>query len=250
MGRAELNAPSATDAWRVAALTMMPPEQLRALLGGDPGEAAAWVQAAAACGIPEAQVRLGRMLLEGQGVAQDARAAFACFLSAAQSGDADACNMLGRAFENGWGTAPDLPRAAAHYAQAAEAGHAWGQYNLGHLLLDGNGVAQDRDAAFLWYMRAATQGHARAMNLVARCFEEGWGVARDRNAARNWYRKSAEGGYFRGAYNYATIIGAEGCIAGAVLWFRRALDTATEPTRSNLAAALRRHPDARVRALV
>jgi TPR repeat protein len=98
-------------------------------------------------------------------------------------------------------------------------------------------------------MRAATQGHARAMNLVARCFEQGWGVTRDAGAARNWYRQSAEGGYFRGAYNYATILAGEGCIVGAVRWFRRALDTAPEPTRSNIVMALRRHPDARIRTL-
>ncbi|MEJ1969484.1 MAG: tetratricopeptide repeat protein [Rhizomicrobium sp.] len=247
MGRAGVTVASPADAWRVAALTMMSPAELHALLSGD--EAAAWVEAAAACGVAEAQVRLGRMKLEGRGVVQDARAALACFLSAAESGDADGRNMLGRCYENGWGTAVDFSRAALHYREAAEAGHAWGQYNLGHLLLDGNGVRQDRDAAFLWYMRAATQNHERAMNLVARCFEEGWGVARDTKAARNWYRQSAAGGYFRGAYNYATILSAEGCTTGARRWFGQALATAPEPTRSTVAAALRRHPDAQVRAL-
>ena len=81
----------------------------------------------------EAQVRLGRMLLEGQGVAKDERAAFACFLCAAESGDRDARNMLGRCYENGWGTARDMTRAAEHYRVAAEAGLDWAQYNLGHL---------------------------------------------------------------------------------------------------------------------
>ena len=246
MGRAPVNAnaPTSADAWRVAALTMMPPAELAALLSG--GDAACWVEAAAACGIAEAQVRLGRMLLE----AKDERAAFACFLSAAKAGDIDATNMLGRCYENGWGTARDFAQAARHYAIAAEAGHAWAQYNLGHLLLDGNGVARDRDAAFAWYARAAAQGHERAMNLVARCCEEGWGCPRDPAAAREWYRRSAEAGYFRGAYNYATILVAEGCIAGALRWFKRALETAPEPTRSNIVAALGRHADAQMRALV
>jgi TPR repeat protein len=257
MGRAGLNAPQSHkvgdvhshDTWRVAALTMMAPAQLHALLAG--ADAAAWVEAAAACGMPEAQVRLGRMLLEGAGgVARDPAAALACFLGAAERGDADGQNMAGRCYENGWGTAIDFARAAALYGAAAEAGLAWAQYNLGHLLLNGDGVARDRDAAFASYMRAAAQGHARAMNLVARCFEEGWGCVRDAAAARNWYRRSAEGGYFRGAYNYATILCAEGDVAGAVPWFRVALDTAPEPTRSNIAAALSRHADARVRALV
>src|SRR6201999_3833844 len=116
-----MNGPTSHEAWRVAALTMMGPEELSATLQG--GDAAQWIEAAASCGIAEAQLRLGRMLLEGEGVTRDAHAAFACFLCAAQSGDADARNMLGRAYENGWGTAVDLPRAALLYRAAAETGH-------------------------------------------------------------------------------------------------------------------------------
>ncbi|HJW40045.1 MAG TPA: tetratricopeptide repeat protein [Rhizomicrobium sp.] len=241
-----MNAPSHKDAWRVAALTMMRPEELKAVLAGS--EAAVWVEAAAACGIAEAQVRLGRMLLEGKGVSRDARAAFACFLAA--GGDAEALNMVGRCYENGWGVAQNFAEAVRHYRLAAEAGLAWAQYNLGHLLLDGNGVARDRDAAFRCYALAAAQDHERAMNLLARCHEEGWGTPRDSQAARAWYHRSAEAGYFRGAYNYATILLAEGCVAGALRWFRQALETAPEPTRSHIATTLRRHPDARMRVLI
>jgi len=228
--------PLSHETWRVAALTMMSPEQLAALLAG--AEAAPWVEAAAACGIAEAQVRLGRMLLEGRGVAKDERAAFACFLCAADGGDIEARNMLGRCYENGWGAPQDFARAAEHYRIAADAGLDWAQYNLGHLLLDGQGVARDRDEAFAWYMRAATQGHARAMNLVARCCEEGWGCPRDPAAARLWYRKSAEGGYFRGAYNYGSILADEGRAGEAAQWFERALDGAPPHSRANIATAI------------
>jgi hypothetical protein len=242
-----MNAPQSAQAWRVAALTMMPPEELQKLLQS--GEAAVWVEAAAACGLPEAQLLLGRLLLEGQGIAKDERAAFACFLCAAKDGDVEARNMVGRCYENGWGAPQDFKRAAESYSIAAEAGLAWAQYNLGHLLLDGLGTARDRDQAFAWYMRAASQGHERAMNLVARCFEEGWGTARNRAAARNWYRKSAFGGYFRGAYNYACLLAAEGCTTGARLWFQRALVSAPEPTRTNIRQALAQHPEPQFRDL-
>jgi len=226
------------DTWRVAALTMMSPTELAALLSGDPYEAAPWVEAAAACGIAEAQVRLGRMLLEGHGVAKDERAAFACFLCAAASGDPEAKNMLGRCYENGWGAARDMTRAAENFRAAAEGGLDWAQYNLGHLLLDGTGIARNPDEAFVWYMRAAGQGHVRAMNLVARCYEQGWGVGRDAAAARVWYRRSAEGGYFRGAYNYATILAAEGCVTAAAMWFERAVADAPPATRANILRAV------------
>ena len=175
--------PESHDLWRVAALSMMARDELSAALQGE--GAATWVAAAAKCGFAEAQVRLGRMKLEGDGVARDAEAAFAWFQSAAESGDAAGHNMLGRCYENGWGTAKDYVQAAHHYRIASDAGLDWAHYNLGHMLLSGSGVARDRDAAFACYAKAAANGHVRAMNLVGRCYEEGWGVARDLEAARD-----------------------------------------------------------------
>ena len=235
------------DAWRVAAMTMMREDELRAVLSGN--TALPWVTAAANGGLAEAQMRLGRMRLSGEGVAKDEAEALSWFARAAANGNAEAHNMLGRCYENGWGCAPDAERAATHYAIAAGAGDAWAQYNLGHLFLDGVGVPRDHDEAFLWYSRAAEQGHARAMNLVARCAEEGWGCARDSGVAREWYRRSAEGGYFRGAYNYATVLLTEGCIVGAAVWFRRAIDIAPEPTRDGMLAALSKSADLRLKKL-
>jgi uncharacterized protein len=241
------DASSDGDAWRVAALTMMGPQALQAALTGD--GAANWVTAAAASGIPEASLRLGRMLLEGEGIAQDRGAAFQCFQAAARDGDPEAHNMLGRCLENGWGTQTDRRAAAVHYAIAAQAGLDWAQYNLGHMLLSGDGVAQDQATAFNWYAKAVAQGHVRAMNLMARCLEHGWGTAQNKPAAHELYRRSAEGGYFGGAYNYATILAAEGDIEGAKRWFSEALRTAPEPTRSHIRSALEDHPQRAFRAL-
>jgi hypothetical protein len=235
------------DAWRVAALSMMNASELNKVLAGD--GAAPWVVAAANTGIVEAQIRLGRMLLSGEGMAKDERAAFAWFARAAEAGNIEAHNMLGRCYEGGWGIAQDFARAAQHYGVAADGGDAWAQYNLGHLYLDGNGVARDVDWAFVLYMRASEQGHIRAMNLLARCYEEGWGARRDVVLARDWYRKSAEGGYFRGAYNYATMLAADGKIVDAAHWFMQAIAAAPEPTRGNMIAALSKHPDAALRAV-
>ncbi len=62
-----MTAPCDAHAWRVAALSMMGPEQIETLLGGDARSADPWVRAAAEFGLLEAQVRLGRMLLSGEG---------------------------------------------------------------------------------------------------------------------------------------------------------------------------------------
>lgn len=239
MGHAVTALPGAGESWRVAALTMMRPEALSAALGG--GDASAWVTAAAAFGIAEAQLRLGRMLLAGENIGRDRAAAFAHFQRAAAQGDIAARNMLGRCFENGWGTGKDFAAAAREYGVAAAAGLDWAQYNLGHLLLAGSGVARDENAALRCYQWAAAQGHVRAMNLVGRCHEQGWGTPRDPRAACGWYRRSAQGGYFRGAYNYAGTLAEKACLKGAWLWYGRALSWAPEPSRSNMVSALARH---------
>jgi TPR repeat protein len=87
------------------------------------------------------------------------------------------------------------------------------------------------------------------MNLVARCYEEGWGAAKSTLLALEWFGRSARGGYFRGAYNYASILADDGCIAGALYWFARGLASAPEPTRSNMVVALKRHSLAAIRVL-
>lgn len=147
------------------------------------------------------------------------------------------------------GARKDYAKAAYHYRIAAEAGLDWGSYNLGHMLLSGSGVACDRDAAFTCYLKAAEKGHVRAMNLVGRCYEEGWGVTPDPSRARDWYRRSAFGGYFRGAYNYAGVIAAEGCIHSACYWFQCALATAPQPTRDVMLRALLRRSETVLRRL-
>ncbi len=207
-----------------------------------PERATPWLLAAAQCGLVEAQLVLGRMRLDGQGGPRDPAKALAWFTRAAEAGSADACNMLGRCHEHGWGTPVDAKAAALWYGKAAEVGDAWAQYNLGHLHLNGDGVRRDAGQALAWYRRAADQGHARAMNLVGRCLEQGWGAAPDPAAAGDWYRRSAEGGYFRGQFNHASLLAAEGRIAEALGWFEQALDGAPADSRRTLTEALAGSP--------
>ena len=223
---------------RMQVLAALPVEQLVRLLSGAPARAAPWVAAAAEAGLPEGQVRFGRMLLEGEGAPRNPAAAALWFRRAADAGDADGCNMLGRCFENGWGVPQDHRQAARWFALAADQGHAWAQYNLGHLYLDGSGVEQDQARAAGLYRRAAEAGHVRAMNLLARCYEEGWGVESCPAEAEAWCRRSAEGGYFRGQFNFATLLVQAGRIDEAAPWFERALAGAPPATRAEMAARL------------
>lgn len=187
--------------------------------------------------------------LRGFSAGGDSVNAVASFRRAAEGGDPDGHDMLGRCHENGWGTAKDYVKAVHHYRIAAEAGLDWALYNLGHMLLNGSGVTREPAAAFACYAKAAAKGHVRAMNLLGRCHEEGWGIAPDRARARAWYRRSAFGGYFRGAYNYADMIAAEGGIHSAACWFRCALAGAPQATREVMLRALSMRPEPPLRNL-
>ena len=134
-------------AWRVAALATMNKAALAAALSGD--KAGEWVGAAAALGLAEAQVRLGRMRLEGEGVARDPQGAFQAFSDARPHRIiAMATTCWAAVMRTAGASAINYPLAAHHYRIAAEKGLDWAQYNLAHMLLSGVGVAQDRDAGF------------------------------------------------------------------------------------------------------
>jgi len=216
-------------------LSRMSAAELAAVLGGDPAAAEPWVRAAASHGMPEAQVRLGRMLLAGEGTKRDEQAAYRWFLRAAREGDADAMNMLGRCHENGWGVAAGDAAAAPWFRRAAEAGHDWGEYNYAHMLFDGRGgVPINRAMAYTLYLRAAQRGHARAMNLVGRCLEAGWGITSDPAAAETWYERSAETGYFRGQFNHAVALIERGCDNDAWIWLDRAYRSGDDDIRRHV----------------
>lgn len=136
--------------WRVEALAAMNPAELGEAFRSD--EAADWLEAAAACGLVEAQLKLGRMLLTGDGMPTDRRAAFACFLSAAGGGNAEARNLLGRCFENGWGTAVDSDAARNCYRMAAEGGDFRGAHNYACVLAMDGCIA----GALRWFGRGTS----------------------------------------------------------------------------------------------
>jgi uncharacterized protein len=222
----------------VSRLQRMTPIELEALFSGDQAEAARWVQLAATHGLAAAQVRLGRMLLNGAGMAEDKAAALAWFKTAARSGDAEAMNMAGRCHENGWGAPKDNAVAADWYRRSAAGGHDWGEYNYANMLFDGLGIPADLPQALDWYLKAAAQGHSRAMNQAARCHEEGWGTAKDHAVAAEWYRKSAEGGYFRAQYNYATLLSALRRFPEAAHWFGKAAEAGNLEIRRRIGREL------------
>lgn len=159
--------------WRAELLATLSPKELQAAIDGqDPAD---WLHAAMASGMADAQIRLGRMLLAGEGLPTDHRAAFACFLSAAATGSSEAQNLLGRCHDNGWGT------------------------------------------------------------------------PKNREAAKRCYKAAAEGGDYRGAHNHACVLAAEGCVAGALHWYEKAVKGAPPPARDAILIVLSHHPRCAIR---
>lgn len=230
------------EALTLEALNAMPPAELAERLSGPPEARAAFVRAASEAGVAEAQAVFGQMLLDGAGVAQDARAAVGWFAKAAAQEHGMAINMLGRCYDLGWGVAVDKARAAAWFKAASDRGLDWGLYNYATALALGDGVAEDRPAALALFRRAAAMGNAKAMNFVGSFYEDGWVVERDLAEAARWYERAANGGDFRGRFNHARMLGEAGRIDEALAWLARVPETATSPFRAKAAAWLAASP--------
>lgn len=199
------------------------PQEIAARLSGPPEARAALIRAGAEAGVAEAQAVWGQMLLDqGRGAE-----AVQWFTRAAQAGHLMALNMLGRCYDLGWGVAVDKVRAAECFRVAAERGLDWGMYNYATALALGEGLTEDKAAALDWFEKAAAMGNAKAINYVGSFHEDGWVVPQDMAKAAACYARAAEGGDFRGAFNHARMLAAEGRLADAAHWLTRCRESAT-----------------------
>ncbi len=167
----------------------------------------------------------GQLLLDGDGVARDERAALGWFTRAAAQHHLMALNMVGRCYDLGWGTPVDKGRAAECYRIAAGRGLDWAMYNYATLLALGDGVAEDKAAALgLFEQVAGGEGLAapKAANYVGSFAEDGWAGPVDMAKAAHWYARAAAGGDFRGCFNHARLLGAGGRVDEALPWLEQA----------------------------
>lgn len=216
-------------------------DELRNMLARNPGDAARWIETAAKSGMIPAQIVWGQLLLDGRGVARDARAAFDWFQKAAAQGDAEARNMVGRCYEQGWGVAVDFKLATQSFEIAAESGHAWGQVNLAQMLMRAGNPA-DRARCFALFKAAAEGGtnkvNLKAMNSLARFLEEGWAGPRDLAGAAYWYMKAAKLGDHWAQFNVATILYRQGHSEAAGKLIRNAIAISDNGFRRRIAGLL------------
>jgi TonB family protein len=113
-------------------------------------------------GDERAQLSVGSMYLEGEGVEVDHRLALKWIRRAARQKFAPARLALGEMYEYGHGVEADPGKAMSWYREAALGGSPDAMMILSRKLLEGRLVEQDRGEAFEWLIRAASQNHKEA----------------------------------------------------------------------------------------
>lgn len=121
---------------------------------GDPKAALKLWQPLADAGNPDAQVNIGVLHANGEGVPQSYAEAFAWYRKAADQGDVLAINNLGLMYMRGQGVTASDDTAVQLYRQAADKNFAPAQFNLATMYGQGRGVAKDKAEAYKWLILA------------------------------------------------------------------------------------------------
>jgi hypothetical protein len=112
----------------------------------------------------------------------------------AEQGDARAAFGLGLLYDLGEGVGQDAAAAYGWYRRAAEDGYVPAQFNIAVMYDSGVGIARSSTEAALWYARAAAHGYARAEYDLGQLYQAGDGVPRNLDMAVNWYAAAAAHG--------------------------------------------------------
>jgi TPR repeat protein len=145
---------------------------------------------------PVALYERARLIEAGEALSPADRAeALRLYRLAGERGDVQAQLRLGNIYFEGQGVPVDRAEAQRWYARAlpeaqarAGRGDPEAQEWLGDLYRQGRGVAQSGDLALLWYLRAAEQGRSSSYLRLARMFERGEaGIAADPVEALRYY---------------------------------------------------------------
>ncbi len=148
----------------------------------------------AANGDADAELQLGRLYYDGQGVPQDYAQTALLFRMAANEGDADAQAVLAALYFEGNGVPKDYNKMIEWLRKAAEQGNVGAQVSLAMTLESDEVVPHDYQQSAEWYRKAAAQGNLEAQCNLGADYVHGQGVPQDYSQAAIWYRMAAEQG--------------------------------------------------------
>ncbi|MBG0809406.1 sel1 repeat family protein [Methylosinus sp. H3A] len=146
---------------------------------------------------------IGRLYLDGQGVAPDRAKAMQWFRRAADAGGRDAAYFFGAAALTGRDTLKDHALARAYLEKAQE--HPAALELLGEAALENDGTEPDFARAIAYFRRAATLENSDAAYALALLYKNGRGVAADPAEAAKWLRKAAEAGHTAAMVEFAIM---------------------------------------------
>jgi len=156
----------------------------------DGDKAVEWLAKAANQGSTTAKFILGYMYKDGDGVPLNYSKAIEWFTLASEEGDLDSLVWLGLLHERGHGFPKDPSKAVEYYSIAAAKGDSYGQNNLGNSYRYGTGVPKDEKKAIEWLSKSAAQGNEIAlMSLGEMCIEQG-----DYEKGKEYLRRAGEEG--------------------------------------------------------
>jgi uncharacterized protein len=156
-------------------------------------------------GNAEAQVNLGTLYEQGNGVPKDYAQAVNWYKQAADQGDAEGQFRLGGMYYEGHGVPKDVVSVTNWYRKAAEQGNSEAQFGLGVLYFNGDGVPKDHVEAADWYKKAAEQDLTIAQYALAWMYANGDGVPADNVKAFMWWNLAAAQGFIGAKTNRNTI---------------------------------------------
>lgn len=148
-------------------------------------------------GNANAQLYLGLMYVEGQGVPQDSKQAKYWWEKAAAQGNTKAQYNIGYMYAKGKGVPQNNATAIDWFKKSAELGNVGAQNHLAFMYLQ----VQAFPEALYWYRRTATQRDAMGQYNLGLMYAHGYGVPQDAKKAYILFSLAANGGELKAAKN-------------------------------------------------
>lgn len=159
-------------------------------------EASRWLRPANVKGDPVGKVLLAECFLFGKGVTRNREQAVILLREAVtMDNPGRALDLLGSCYHKGWGVDQDAAEAARLYREACGHNFYNGCANLAALTMRGDGLPADPEAAVALLRDGVADGNPRCMYFYAAAFWSGMGVLRDPAAAEKWFRRAAMQGH-------------------------------------------------------
>lgn len=158
----------------------------------DYSESFRWYKAAAEQGDVAALVQIASFKAEGLGTDKDLIGAMGLYEKAADAGDIASMHIIGSMIENGLGTDQPPINAISWYEKSANAGFLDSATALGVIYHDGKITEQDLEKAKDWYAKAAAKGHPKAQNNLGLMYSRGQGVKQDYEKAAALFKAASD----------------------------------------------------------